>query len=392
MNHIDDYDEVKDCMYKGNLYSVRDNGAILRHQRIGKNRRKLDEVWTFGTRNVVTGYMEFCGERVHRIVATAFHGEASGAEYVVDHIDTNRQNNRPENLRWLTRLENVLSNEITRKKVELICGSIEAFLENPQLLYGHEMVDKHFSWMKNVTKAEAEKCLANWKHWAKTATPSHDYMKSEHHVGDWIFQKSPIPASEQTSGEKPFQLANDAGTCPHDSRYPRSSYNAKECGDIDWSYLDALRSDNIDEEYDKVKPQVLKGENICSSYANEIGEKEPVKVQSLTPNAVQIDWKNPVEFPCCPQRYADNPLKAYMSNLKEDKVFATSKMGDSTIIRYGMIQPECLLVMCHVQIGFKAHAITKITFAENIFYHENMGVYDIGDDPEFIFDDMLSGK
>ncbi|WP_294143305.1 HNH endonuclease signature motif containing protein [uncultured Sanguibacteroides sp.] len=33
--------------------------------------------------------------------------------YVVDHIDTNRQNNRIENLRWLTKLENVLLNPIS---------------------------------------------------------------------------------------------------------------------------------------------------------------------------------------------------------------------------------------------------------------------------------------
>lgn len=391
MNHIDDYDEVKDCMYKGNLYSVRDNGAILRHQRKGMKKRKLDEIWTFGTRNPVTGYMEFCGERVHRIVATAFHGEASGAEYVVDHIDTNRQNNRPENLRWLTKLENILNNEITRKKVELICGSIKAFLDNPKLLYGYETEDKNFLWMRNVTKEEADKCFANWKHWARTAVPDPNYRKSEHNVGDWIFQKSPITASEQISGDKSFQMANDAGTCPNDSHYPRSS-NTKEYGDIDWGYLDALRPNNIDEEYDKVKPQVFKSENMCPSHVNEIVEREPVKVQSLTPNAIQINWKNPVEFPCCPQQYTGDPLKAYVSNLKKDKVFTTGKMGESIIIRFGMSQPESLWVMCHVHIGFMAFAITKITFADNIFYHENMGIFDIGDEPEILFEDILSRK
>ena len=143
MVNIDDFNEVKDCNYKGEHYSARDNGAIMRHQREGLRKRKLDEIWSFGVPNIATGYMDFCGERVHRIVATAFHGPAPSDQHVVDHIDTNRQNNRPENLRWLTKLENILNTEITRKKVELVCGSIEAFLENSALLYGHESEDKN---------------------------------------------------------------------------------------------------------------------------------------------------------------------------------------------------------------------------------------------------------
>lgn len=42
--------------------------------------------------------MEIASVRVHRIVATAFHGNPPTKEYVVDHIDTNRQNNRPDTL------------------------------------------------------------------------------------------------------------------------------------------------------------------------------------------------------------------------------------------------------------------------------------------------------
>lgn len=128
---VSDYKEVKDCIYKNEHYSVRDNGAIMRHQRNGQNKRKLDDVWSFGKLDTSTGYMKFCGKRVHQIVATAFHGPAPSEQHIVDHIDTNKQNNRPENLRWLTKLENILNNDITRKKVELICGSVEAFLENP---------------------------------------------------------------------------------------------------------------------------------------------------------------------------------------------------------------------------------------------------------------------
>lgn len=40
---IDIYTEVKDCTYKDELYSVRDNGAVFRHAKDGHKPRKLDE-------------------------------------------------------------------------------------------------------------------------------------------------------------------------------------------------------------------------------------------------------------------------------------------------------------------------------------------------------------
>ncbi len=137
MVSIDDYKEVKDCIYKEEHYSVRDNGAVMRHPREGKRIRKDDNVWTFGKPNDITGYMEIAGQRVHRIVAFAFHGNPPTDQHVVDHIDTNRRNNRPGNLRWLTRLENALNNPITRARIENLCGSIEVFLADPSILRVH---------------------------------------------------------------------------------------------------------------------------------------------------------------------------------------------------------------------------------------------------------------
>lgn len=45
---LNDYTEIKECSYKGEHYSVRDNGAVLRHAREGKRIRKDDNTWTFG--------------------------------------------------------------------------------------------------------------------------------------------------------------------------------------------------------------------------------------------------------------------------------------------------------------------------------------------------------
>lgn len=178
------YNEVRECIYKGERYSVRDNGAIMRHSREGKRIRKDDDKWTFGITNAKTGYNYIGNDRIHRIVAYAFLGEPPTIQHIVDHIDTNRQNNRPENLRWLTRLENALNNPITRARIENICGNIKAFVENPSILRGHEKNDPNFKWMRAVSPAEAKASYDRLSKWAEERPISKGGT-----IGEWIFQE-----------------------------------------------------------------------------------------------------------------------------------------------------------------------------------------------------------
>lgn len=171
---LNEFTREEVCVYKGRRYYVRDNGAVYRQCKEDGIKRKWDEEWTFGKFDPNTGYMLIGQERVHRIVCTAYHGEPVEDRNVADHIDTNRRNNRPDNLRWVTKLENTLNNPITRAKVELICGSIEAFLANPSLLYGHESENPNFKWMRAVTKEEADRSLKRWSEWA--AKPKEERM------------------------------------------------------------------------------------------------------------------------------------------------------------------------------------------------------------------------
>ena len=164
---VDDFQREVDCLYGDENYSVRDNGAVLRHHRVGKRRRALDDKWTFGKENSANAYLNIAGVRVHRIVATAFHGEPSDPKYVVDHIDSNCRNNRPENLRWLTRLENSLSNPATRKKIEFLCGSTDAFLDNPSMLNEFHL-EPDIAWMRQLTPEEARNCKIRMNVWANS--------------------------------------------------------------------------------------------------------------------------------------------------------------------------------------------------------------------------------
>lgn len=186
MDIINDYEQERTCTYKDELYIVRDNGAVKRLTPGGKRPRKLDNVWTFGTKSESNGYCTIAGHRVHIIVATAFFGERDSSKYVVDHIDTNRCNNRVSNLRWLTKLQNVLLNELTRSKIEWICGSVEEFLKNPSLLRNHEHEDNNFSWMRTVTKEEAENTLKSWN---DLINRPKGLQTSGKPIGEWIYGK-----------------------------------------------------------------------------------------------------------------------------------------------------------------------------------------------------------
>ncbi|MEZ4912170.1 MAG: HNH endonuclease signature motif containing protein [Saprospiraceae bacterium] len=178
---IDTFKIEKVCSYKGEIYYVRDNGAILRISKDGCRKRPMDNQWTFGHVDFRQGYLVAFSNPVHRIVATAFHGKPPTEKHVVDHIDTNRGNNRPENLRWVTRLENILLNPITIKRIEKACGcSIEEFLQNPSL-YKDTFQEPNFRWMGQVSYEEGQTTLLNLQIWA-----SNDKSSSGGTLGQWI--------------------------------------------------------------------------------------------------------------------------------------------------------------------------------------------------------------
>ncbi|MDO8925337.1 MAG: hypothetical protein Q7U94_00340 [Sideroxyarcus sp.] len=64
----------------------------------------------------------------------------------------------------------MLKNPITRRKVEFLCGSIEAFLDNPSMLRDASG-NPNFEWMRAVTPEEAKNCMARMHIWAGS-TPS----------------------------------------------------------------------------------------------------------------------------------------------------------------------------------------------------------------------------
>ena len=325
---IHDFFEEKVCDYKDRRYYVRDNGAVYRQCKDDGRKRKWDEEWTFGKYDDRTGYMLIGQERVHRIVCWAYHGAPEGDKNVADHIDTNRCNNRPDNLRWVTKLENTLNNPVTRAKIELICGSIENFLKNPKLLYGHESENPNFTWMRAVTKEEAERSLKRWKEWAAKPVEERKAKGERKGPGEWLFSEEERKEGREWMGE------SLTGSKP-------------------WSQQK--------EEIEEMNRLVWEAEHELKD--------------SLTPGAKQLNWKTPTEFPGTPKEISSSPLKDYLSYLCKGAVYCRNQYGDSIVYDAAISEDGSHLSVLTEITGATNYALSEVTFEEGAFIHDSIRMF-----------------
>lgn len=332
------FTETRECDYKGRHYSVRDNGSICRHPRKGARVSRLDNTWTFGTKDSKTGYMLYGGVRVHQIVATAFYGVPEDPNMVVDHIDTNRCNNRPENLRWLTRLENVLNNPYTRKRIEFLCGSIEAFLKDPSRLR-QTSSDPNIAWMRTVSKEEAAKCLKNLDRWKEEDKSRDAYQQSGRStgIGEWIF-------------EDHNENSDDGFGQSWDTDWSKREYKSDYQRHIE----------NVEAENQRI-------------YEEQHGLKD-----SLTPGAKQFNWVVQSAFPLCPTERSSEPLRDYLSKLKKGALFCHNDLYESFVHEADISDDGNILAViatsAHVK-GESGYVLTVIKYENGYFIHENQGSF-----------------
>lgn len=325
-NLIEVFDYEMQCEYKGRQYLVRDNGAILRLPKEGGRISRWDNVWTFGRKNPDNGYMILSGNiRVHQVVCTAFHGPEPKPHMVVDHIDNNRCNNRPDNLRWLTRLENALYNDATRKKIIYICGSLDAFLENPAILRT-KALPPDVSWMRTVSKEEAAACKKHLEEWvAKDSV----LASSGKRIDEWIFHEE----------EKAMEAR--------------------------WSY------DNSSTRY---KSKAQHEAEIAESWRRYNEENFGLK-DSLTPGAKQLEWKTPTEFPQTPKDLSDTPLLDYLARLQKGVIYTKNQWGESPVYDAAMAENGSHLAVVTEISGVTHYALSEVTFENGFFVHKSIRTF-----------------
>lgn len=377
---LNDFKNVNECIYKDEHYSVRDNGAVLRYARKGKRQRKYDSQWTFGKPNSKTGYMEIASVRIHRIVATAFHGEPPTKEHVVDHIDTNKRNNRPENLRWVTRLENVLLNPITVKRIELACEcSIEEFLADPSKFRG-KFQEPNYKWMTTVSKEEAHASLENLTNWAITDKPL-----AGNTLGEWIFNRG--KAHNEQSIEEIFKKVekrtgiNRQELCFNKAKrnnyYEARKYAVKllhselKLSEYEIGNLIGIAASTV-KLYLEVSADWFSGDyaKVSEKYHKKMSEQSEI----IPNNVIQKNWSTQSNFPFCPKKINNNPIEEYAAQLKKGTIFFYNNYYSTTLLKSTIIDKgDSLLVMYGIEkkeSNDKRWGIMKITIENEKFVHE----------------------
>lgn len=357
---INDYEDIKECVYKNEHYSVRDNGAVMRHMREGKKARRDDGVWTFGIKNPQNGYMMLGQHRVHIIVATAFLGARDSKVYVVDHIDTNRCNNRVENLRWFTRLENALNNEITRNKIIYICGSIEAFIKDPSILCERLVGEPSLEWMRTVTREEAFIAYENLKQfWAEQAKHPKQLVGGK--LNGMVYRKQLNISEKQLNTDDTTELIS--------------------CNDDKSDFL--VSNEEWEEMTQSLRVPYPKEEKKKVEKSSTIYIEEPQLVQARFPSiAWQKKWKTPSNFMCCPSEMGNNAIADYYTKLVIGADYnSTLYYGDSvpniqtTIDKAYIDCKDIILVLSMNKAGIKPYALSKIYIEDGKFIHESMGTF-----------------
>lgn len=108
------------------IWKVFYDGPRVKYEASSEGRIKCNgRIIDLGIQN---GYYACRKQYVHRIIAQLFIPNPENKPYV-DHIDTNRLNNKVTNLRWVTPSENML-NPITRQRNSIAMKAIQKEIQN----------------------------------------------------------------------------------------------------------------------------------------------------------------------------------------------------------------------------------------------------------------------
>jgi hypothetical protein len=103
----------------------------------------------------------------------------------------------------------------------------------------------------------------------------------------------------------------------------------------------------------------------------------PEVIDSKTSNAVQRKWRISSEFPCCPQEFGAEPIKAYAANLKPGSLFCQSNSYSSLVSKSAISDDHQTLYVLteskEKENTVKPWSLAKITYENGLFVHTSLG-------------------
>ena len=93
-------------------------------------------------------------------------------------------------------------------------------------------------------------------------------------------------------------------------------------------------------------------------------------IESLTPNAMQRDWRTPTEFPLCPSDIGNSPLISYLNNLEKGAIITKNQYATHFIDDFALCKDDRLVISTHADDGIKKFSMITITFEDGKYVHE----------------------
>jgi hypothetical protein len=128
----------------------------------------------------------------------------------------------------------VLLNPITAKRIAIVCGSVEAFLDDPSM-FRDKFQDPTINWMCKVSKQDAQISLERLLEWAKS-----DKRPSGGTLGEWLFSRvtaknqhvTPLPrtpdkmmAKTMNAAQRHWNTPSEFPCCPEEfTKEPIAAY------------------------------------------------------------------------------------------------------------------------------------------------------------------------
>ena len=102
----------------------------------------------------------------------------------------------------------------------------------------------------------------------------------------------------------------------------------------------------------------------------------PDLIKAKTINAAQRDWRIPSEFPCCPQKYSDDPLMSYAKNLIPGSLFCRNDTYSNLVSKFALSNDhQSLYIITESTEGedaIKPWGLAKITYENGMFIHKSL--------------------